>query len=172
MNKKYFQCQKELCNYKLMRIPPGTSFTLLETTSYFEAYRPILQALQNIKDDCLPLEKYLLHCEKDVAVPNYFEQKSDIDFRPILVKNTGLFSEFNGGLSNVKDLSTWPNAEQLGLDDSQYKAIQLAITKSVALIQGTFYVLVSPACFYLNSFRSTGLWKNFSWCSISGIVLS
>jgi hypothetical protein len=119
-----------------MKIPPGTSFTLLETTSYFEAYRPILQALQNIKDDQLPLEKYLLHCEKNVTLPDYFEQKSDIDFRPILIKNSEISSEFDGGLSNVKDLSTWPNNDQLGLDESQYKALQLAITKSVALIQG------------------------------------
>ncbi len=119
-----------------MKIPPGTPFTLLETTSYFEAYRPILQALQNINDDRLPLEKYLLHCEKNVTIPDYFQQKSDIDFRPILVKTIDRSSEFEGTLSNVKDLTTWPNAEQLGLDDSQYKALQLAITKSVALIQG------------------------------------
>ena len=119
-----------------MKIPPGTSFTLLETTSYFEAYRPILQALQNIADDHLPLESYLLHCEKNVAIPSYFEQRSEIDFRPILVKNIDRSSEFEGTMSNVKDLATWPNAEQLGLDDSQYKALQLAITKSVALIQG------------------------------------
>ncbi len=119
-----------------MKIPPGTPFTLLETTSYFEAYRPILQALQNINDDRLPLEQYLLHCEKNVTIPDYFQQKSDIDFRPILVKTIDRSNEFEGTLSNVKDLTTWPNAEQLGLDDSQYKALQLAITKSVALIQG------------------------------------
>jgi len=156
-----------------MRIQPGTSFTLLETTSYFEAYRPILQALQNIKDDQLPLEKYLLHCDKNVTLPNYFEQKSDIDFRPILVKNSEKSREFDGGLSNVKDLSTWPNAEQLGLDDSQYKALQLAITKSVALIQGIIMnKFLIMRFFVLNYFRSTRMWKNFSWCSISGIILS
>lgn len=119
-----------------MRIPPGTSFTLLETTSYFEAYRPILQALQNIKDDRIPLDNYLLNCEKDVQLPKYFQENTDIDFRPILVKDLGIINQYHGKLSNVTDLSTWPNAEQLGLDDSQYKAFQLAITKSVALIQG------------------------------------
>ena len=122
-----------------MRIPPGTSFTLLETTSYFEAYRPILQALQNIKDDHLPLEKYLLHCDTNVTLPNYFQSKSQVDFRPILVKTAGAHDEFNGDLSDVNDLSTWPNAKQFGLDDSQYEAFQLAITKSVALIQGIVF---------------------------------
>lgn len=119
-----------------MRIPPGTLFTLLETTSYFEAYRPILQALQNITDDHLPLEKYLLHCDKNVELPKYFVDKSDIDFRSILVSNANVSSPFEGEISNVSIPSTWPNAEQLGLDESQYRALQLALTKSVALIQG------------------------------------
>lgn len=119
-----------------MRIAPGTPFTLLETTSYFEAYRPILQALQNIPDDHLPLEKYLLQCDKDVDLPEYFQKKSEIDFRSILVANSETSSPFLGEMSDVKDVSTWPNAEQLGLDDSQYKALQLAMTKSLALIQG------------------------------------
>jgi hypothetical protein len=124
-----------------MRIPPGTPFTLLETTSYFEAYRPILQALQNIKDDQLPLEKYLLHCDTNVALPNYFENKTEIDFRPILVKNNEGHKEFDGNLSSVKDLTTWPNAKQLGLDESQHEALQAAITKAVAVIQGKFLSL-------------------------------
>jgi hypothetical protein len=124
-----------------MEIPSGTSFTLLETTSYFEAYRPILQALQNIKDDRIPLDKYLLHCETNVAFPNYFELQSEIDFRPMLAKSAGEYREFDGRLSNVKDRTTWPNAEQLGLDKSQYEALQLALTKSVALIQGKLSAL-------------------------------
>ncbi|CAF3707173.1 unnamed protein product [Rotaria sordida] len=158
----YVRCQKELCDYKLMKISPGTRFTLLETTSYFEAYRPILQALQNIKDDQIPLEKYLLQCDINVPLPNYFQQNSSIDFRPVLIKTSGECNEFDGDLSNVKDLSTWPNAQQLGLDESQYKALQLAITKSVALIQGppgcgkTYLGVRLAELFYHNRARITG----------------
>ncbi|UJR28371.1 hypothetical protein I4U23_009614 [Adineta vaga] len=156
------RCQKELCDHKLMRIPPGTSFTLLETTSYFEAYRPILQALQNIKDDQIPLEKYILHCDTNVMLPNYFELKSEIDFQLLLVKNTEQCEQYNGGLSNIKDLTTWPNAKQLGLDQSQYQALQLALTKSVALIQGppgcgkTFLGVRLAELFYHNRQRIAG----------------
>ncbi|CAM4789800.1 unnamed protein product [Rotaria magnacalcarata] len=156
------RCQKALCDYQLMKIPPGTRFTLLETTSYFEAYRPILQALQNIKDDQIPLEKYLLQCDTNVPIPQYFEKKSDIDFRPILVKTSGEYNEFNGTLSDIKDLSTWPNAQQLGLDQSQYTALQLALTKSVALIQGppgcgkTFLGVRLAELFYRNRERIAG----------------
>ena len=130
-----------MSDHKLMRIPPGTPFTLLETTSYFEAYRPILQALQNIKDDQIPLEKYLLHCDKNVGLPEYFQGKSGINFEPILDKHSDSCKRYDGGLSDAKDLTTWPNAAQLGLDDSQYQALQLALTKAVALIQGETMIL-------------------------------
>ncbi|CAF1069393.1 unnamed protein product [Adineta ricciae] len=159
------RCQKELCDHKLMRIPPGTPFTLLETTSYFEAYRPILQAIQNIKDDQIPLEKYLLHCDKDVGLPAYFRENSGIDFQPILAKHNDSCKRYDDGLSDVKDLTTWPNAAQLGLDDSQYQALQLALTKAVALIQGppgcgkTFLGVRLAELFYHNRKRITGCSK-------------
>ena len=37
----------------------------------------------------------------------------------------------------VVELDRWPSKEQLGLDESQYKALQTALTKEVAVIQGT-----------------------------------
>ena len=33
-------------------------------------------------------------------------------------------------------LAAWPTAEDLELDDSQYKALQMALTKEFAVIQG------------------------------------
>ena len=89
--------------------------------------------MQNIKDDRLPLEQYLLHCDTNVALPAYFEEKSLIDFGPILVKNR---DTVGSTIVDVKDQSTWPDAEQLGLDESQHRALHLALTKAVALIQG------------------------------------
>ena len=34
------------------------------------------------------------------------------------------------------DVDQWPSKEQLGLDESQYEALQTALTKEVAVIQG------------------------------------
>lgn len=34
------------------------------------------------------------------------------------------------------NLAAWPTAEDLELDDSQYKALQMALTKEFAVIQG------------------------------------
>ncbi len=36
----------------------------------------------------------------------------------------------------VLDVDHWPSKEQLGLDESQYKALKIALTKEVAVIQG------------------------------------
>ena len=34
------------------------------------------------------------------------------------------------------DVDQWPSKKQLGLDESQYEALQTALTKEVAVIQG------------------------------------
>lgn len=36
----------------------------------------------------------------------------------------------------VLNLASWPSAEDLGLDDSQFKALQMALTKEFTVIQG------------------------------------
>jgi MoxR-like ATPase len=36
----------------------------------------------------------------------------------------------------VLDLRRWPSKEQLGLDESQYEALKIALTREVAVIQG------------------------------------
>ena len=36
----------------------------------------------------------------------------------------------------ILNLASWPPAEDLELDDSQYRAIQMALTKEFAIIQG------------------------------------
>ena len=51
----------------------------------------------------------------------------------ILVRNF-LFPKGNN--VPVLSLASWPSAKELELDDSQYKAIQMALTKEFAVIQG------------------------------------
>ena len=36
----------------------------------------------------------------------------------------------------VLDVDRWPSNELLGLDESQYEALKIALTKEVAVIQG------------------------------------
>ncbi|CAF1647337.1 unnamed protein product, partial [Didymodactylos carnosus] len=124
----HVRCQKELGDNKMMKTPIGTKLTLLETTAYFEAYRPILSALQSIKDDKIPLSSYLLGCKQDIALPAYFENNYTLDFTNIITNNVHI--------GDIRDISTWPTADQFGLDHSQYKALQQALTQCVGIIQG------------------------------------
>ena len=68
------------------------------------------------------------------------------DFFQLHVQNckltNGFFLGFNRNRAPrfenvpVLDVSSWPNKEQLGLDESQYEALKIALTKEVAVIQG------------------------------------
>ena len=49
-------------------------------------------------------------------------------------KNTFLLSK--GSDVPILSLAYWPSAKDLELDDSQYRALQMALTKEFAVIQG------------------------------------
>ncbi len=57
-------------------------------------------------------------------------------------KETGLTTyEFNVASNYakccaIKSENVWPTANQFGLDESQYQALKLALTNTLALIQG------------------------------------
>ena len=55
--------------------------------------------------------------------------------RPLLV-TVFTFSSIKGTDVPLLSLASWPSAEDLQLDDSQFKALQMALTKEFAVIQG------------------------------------
>ena len=59
---------------------------MIETMTYFEAYRPVLNALQLIQpDDTFPLAPYLLRLSNDKAPPDYVTPTTTYDLTPLLV---------------------------------------------------------------------------------------
>ncbi|OPL33671.1 hypothetical protein AM593_03558, partial [Mytilus galloprovincialis] len=76
-------------NHQIPRETPGI---LLEATSaYFEAYHHVLTAMQSIKEDNLPFQKYIVSCNNSVEMPFYLAIDPDIkfDLGPVLsVKQT------------------------------------------------------------------------------------
>ncbi|CAG2215774.1 NFX1-type zinc finger-containing protein 1 [Mytilus edulis] len=74
------------------QIPRETPGILLEATSaYFEAYHHVLTAMQSIKEDNLPFQKYIVSCNNFVEMPFYLAIDPDIkfDLGPVLsVKQT------------------------------------------------------------------------------------
>ena len=67
----------------------SSSFTMIETMTYFEAYRPVLNALQIIPSDHqFPLAPFLLKLTNEVTPPNYITSTTTYDFTPLLVDPT------------------------------------------------------------------------------------
>ncbi|UJR19289.1 hypothetical protein I4U23_022418 [Adineta vaga] len=137
-------------------IDPSCSLTMIETTTYFEAYRPVLDALQNIlADHRFPLTPFLLKLTNERISPDYIKSTTTYDFTPLLV---GPDSHVQSSLTNHKQFKLkyqqeaqidnkyktvsvlnqngWPTSEQLHLNPKQYEALILALTNKVALIQG------------------------------------
>jgi len=115
---------------------PYTVYQMVECSAYFEAYRHVLQGLQEIDSDSLPFKRHLLNqtsAKGDVHIPRYLmDYNKSYNFRCLVKEGLRRFSE-NVPVLNLKD---WPSARTLGLDDSQYSALQTAMTKEFVTIQG------------------------------------
>ncbi|KAH3710993.1 hypothetical protein DPMN_070492 [Dreissena polymorpha] len=107
------------------------SFVMAETSAYFEAYRYVLQGLQEIKGT-MPMTRYIIDCEIEIKPPSYLLclGSPHYNFSP-LMKDTNNIVEYP-----VLNTHRWPKACELGLDNSQYNALQTAITKEFSIIQG------------------------------------
>ncbi|MCJ8729395.1 hypothetical protein PDJAM_G00105760 [Pangasius djambal] len=109
------------------------SFLMVETTAYFEAYRYVLEGLQEQEEDDLPFQRYIVECNQDVHPPAYFVPlERTYDLACITAEgHKDSMKPFN-----PLNPTAWPTEEQLGLDDSQLQALKLALTKELAIIQG------------------------------------
>jgi len=60
---------------------------MIETMTYFEAYRPVLNALQSINaDHTFPLGPFLLQLTNQMIPPDYITSTTTYDFTPLLVE--------------------------------------------------------------------------------------
>uniref|UniRef100_UPI0037E7DECA NFX1-type zinc finger-containing protein 1 n=1 Tax=Semicossyphus pulcher TaxID=241346 RepID=UPI0037E7DECA len=122
----------ENSRYKLATIPKGQSFLMVETTAYFEAYRYVLEGLQEQVEDNLPFQRYIVECSSDVETPAYLQIRDVYDLAAVAhVDHKRSIRPFHS-----RKPEAWPKMEELGLDESQMKAFQLALTKELAIIQG------------------------------------
>lgn len=80
----------------------------------------------------LHASRYIVECSTYVEPPAYLRRRDVYDLthvaKPEHQNNIRPFHSL--------DVEAWPDMEELGLDESQMKAFQLAITKELAIIQG------------------------------------
>lgn len=133
-----------------------TKFDMVESQAFFEAYRYVLEALQEIKPDSLPFQEHIVECNKVVGPPDHehktqgFYDMSGVaqdaangsnDALMLPSEDESMDSCREGSLStdsrillNAYDLRRY--RDSLGFNDSQLRAFQLALTKRFAIIQG------------------------------------
>eukprot|EP01054_Gregarina_sp_Poly1_P001440 Gregarina_sp_Poly_1__1439@NODE_135_length_13154_cov_22_841446_g120_i0_p1_GENE_NODE_135_length_13154_cov_22_841446_g120_i0NODE_135_length_13154_cov_22_841446_g120_i0_p1_ORF_typecomplete_len1687_score199_08AAA_12/PF13087_6/1_6e47AAA_12/PF13087_6/7_4e03AAA_11/PF13086_6/7_1e46AAA_30/PF13604_6/2_5e09AAA_30/PF13604_6/0_0043AAA_19/PF13245_6/1_1e12AAA_19/PF13245_6/5_3e03Viral_helicase1/PF01443_18/1_4e02Viral_helicase1/PF01443_18/2_8e07Viral_helicase1/PF01443_18/2_2e03ResIII/PF04851_15/5_1e05ResIII/PF048 len=132
---KYLELQVSTCHdeeaaLKFMRkYPVGTLF---ESASYYDAYRPVLEALQRLDDSNMPLKEELVSLRAP-AIPVTLQGKS------LGIQN--LLCDLKHPIA-PEQLMFRPGAKlavpcaSIGLNEMQTKAVELAMKSRVALIQG------------------------------------
>ncbi|XP_071160029.1 NFX1-type zinc finger-containing protein 1-like isoform X1 [Mytilus edulis] len=149
----------ETDNRTIANIPEDTVFVMAETTAYFEAYRHVLLGLQNVPNDGLPFEKYIVRCFTETALPAYLRRNPEatFDLRPLVDEDmilrakrniTGNREDTREPIYNfsvrseearrvkVNNLKTWPAHDLFHLDMSQFRAVQNALSREFSIIQG------------------------------------
>uniref|UniRef100_A0A1A8CEK6 Zinc finger, NFX1-type containing 1 n=2 Tax=Nothobranchius kadleci TaxID=1051664 RepID=A0A1A8CEK6_NOTKA len=117
---------------KLVGIQMNSVFLMVETTAYFEAYRYVLEGLQKMDEQNLPFQKYIVECSTDVQPPAYLRIRGLYDLSSVAEPD---YQKSMKPFHSLKP-EAWPEMEKLGLDESQMRAFQLALTKELAIIQG------------------------------------
>ncbi|XP_061865168.1 NFX1-type zinc finger-containing protein 1 [Colius striatus] len=122
----------------LAEVQPSDSFLMVETTAYFEAYRHVLEGLQEIQEEDIPFQKYIVECDTQVEKPTYLTMDTVYNFAPLMGDSLSDEETYPDGLRrvNVLDPKQWLSMEDLRLDESQLQALSLALTKELAIIQG------------------------------------
>lgn len=101
---------------------PDIFFVMAESEVYYEAYRPVLSALQRMTEKKFPMKKYIVDVITDSFPPVHLCDKS-----------TYVVGDYEIDILNE---ISWPSPDQMELNSSQHKAFKTALTNEFAVIQG------------------------------------
>ncbi|NWV46672.1 ZNFX1 protein, partial [Daphoenositta chrysoptera] len=120
----------------LAEVQPSDSFLMVETTAYFEAYRHVLEGLQEMQEKDIPFQKYIVECDAQVKEPAYLTEDTAYNLAPLTKTSHKEMCPDSLESVYVLDPDQWLSMEALRLDESQMQALKLALTKELAIIQG------------------------------------
>ncbi|CAM1296818.1 ZNFX1 (predicted) [Pycnogonum litorale] len=105
-------------------------YTMVESRSYFEAYRHVLERMKQITKDQILLHGCITKCDSTADPPDYLDESINYDFTSVYKRE--------GPSASIAVLQEWqwPTADNLGLDDAQLAAVKMCIRNKVAVIQG------------------------------------
>jgi len=103
-----------------------------DRSSFFEAQRHTLVALQKMSQETFPLEEHLVDVRKDVLPPQWALQDPIVDLSGIFRSST----KEPGHEYEQVDLTKFPAHPPTTLDESQLSALERILTKRLAVVQG------------------------------------
>jgi helicase required for RNAi-mediated heterochromatin assembly 1 len=91
-----------------------------------------LKSLQRLDKETFPMEEYFIQIQREDYPPDYLQEyeeegEVEIDIEDIRGRQLSMLPLFP---------HTWPSGSELGLDPSQYNALQAALTRELVVIQG------------------------------------
>ncbi|KAF2622867.1 hypothetical protein BU25DRAFT_479849 [Macroventuria anomochaeta] len=112
-------------------IDPMQKWIMVECrSSFFEASRHTLIALQHMMREPFPLSEHLVDLKMEVEPPAYIQNNPYVDL------STLVSMEEASSFQNVNVLKEWPASDATSLDNSQSRALQRMLTRRVAIVQG------------------------------------
>ncbi|CAG5118744.1 unnamed protein product [Candidula unifasciata] len=123
-------------------------YVMVESPTYFEAYKYVLLGLQNFTENNFPFWRYIGQCNPQIDSPEYLHNgNSTFDLRPLVDSDFAIkdnqddepqFSDASKAARavDVLDPNSWPHPNKFSLDNSQFLALQSALTKEFSIIQG------------------------------------
>jgi len=133
-----FQVESEIFMHRKKK----TLFVMLESMAFFEASSHVLRSLQLAEATSMPFTKHLIKNNSDkVDPPKYLSicprEAVSYDMCQIIKKQYIRNPKCARKYSNLKILfHEWPSLDDTDLDDSQLRAMKMALSQEVVVIQG------------------------------------
>lgn len=118
------------------RLMKGVDMVMVESPTYYRAYQPVLIALQATEPQTIPFKDELVFAKWPNEAPEYLSSPTTTLDWSCIFRSKGGFkcTEIREGMDVLASFGKKGYATTL--DGSQLKAVELAITSRMALIQG------------------------------------
>ena len=126
-------------------------YAMVESSSFFEAYRHVLKSLQEAGDN-LPFQRYIVGEKRkspgffdsddsgseedagkvEIKYPRYLPFDAKYDLSPLMKEK---YKSLGKNIS-LRNAGKWPHKDLMALDDSQLDAVKNSLTREVSIVQG------------------------------------
>jgi len=121
-----------LFNKGEIEIDPTKTWIMAESrSSYFEAYKHTLRALQRMREHDSPLYRHLAFLDRNIQPPEYVSEEPVMKLTPCFPDHPD-----KAALWKIDILQPWPKDITTSMDSTQIEALKRILTKSLAIVQG------------------------------------